>query len=640
MLGTGRETTQPFIISSYRSDCQTLLARNPYSVEFAEKVAFAAASRPLHGLTADRTEFLGRLGNRSRPAALQRIGLNSQIEAGLDPCAAIQVHFDLLPGASEEVYFLLGQGANEDEAVRLVQLYQEPERVAAAWQEIHTLWDNILGTIQVETPDAAMNLLLNRWLLYQTLVCRLWGRSALYQSSGAYGFRDQLQDVMALLYARPDLAREHLIRAAHYQFETGDVLHWWHPPRGRGVRTRISDDLAWLPYVTAYYIQVTGDATVLDETAPFLIGDPLAEEEEERYGQYNHTHQTYSLYEHGCRALTRAATRGAHGLPLMGTGDWNDGMNRVGREGEGESVWLAWFLIEALRNFAPLCERRGDGAKAAAFRQQAEAYRQAIEQHSWDGQWYRRGYYDDGTPLGSRQNRECRIDAIAQSWAVLTGAADPERARQAMQAVWEHLVNEEKRLILLFTPPFDQTGRDPGYIKGYVPGIRENGGQYTHAALWTIWAFAELGECDRAEYLFRLINPIYRADVAEDAAAYKVDPYVVAADVYGVRPHEGRGGWTWYTGSGGWMYRLGLEALLGFRQKGNRLLFTPCVPKTWPQYRILYRYGQTPYNIRVENTGAGNNISQITLDGAHLSEKEITLQDDGQPHEVIVQLGE
>ncbi len=640
VLGTNREITQPYLVPYYHAECQGLLVRNPYSPEFADKVAFAAANKSLHGLTADRTEFLGRLGDMRRPAALHRIGLNSQIEAGLDPCAAIQIHVDLAPGANETVYFLLGQGANEAEAVRLVQTYQRPECVAAAWQEIQTLWDDILGTVQVETPDPAMNLLLNHWLLYQTIACRLWGRSALYQSSGAYGFRDQLQDVMAVLYARPALAREHLLRAARHQFETGDVLHWWHPPGGRGVRTRISDDLAWLPYVTAHYVRITGDTSVLEERVPFLIGDPLTEEEEERYGQYETTLQTYTLYEHCCRALTRATTKGVHGLPLIGTGDWNDGMNRVGREGVGESIWLGWFLIGTLNDFAPLCITQGDEAKAKAFRQQGEAYQEAIEQQGWDGEWYRRGYYDDGTPLGSRQNTECRIDAIAQSWGVLTGAANPERATQAMQAVWEQLVRAKERLILLFTPPFDQTRKDPGYIKGYLPGIRENGGQYTHAALWTIWAFAALEDGDTTEYLFRLINPIYQADTPEGVARYKAEPYVIAADVYGVRPHEGRGGWTWYTGSSGWMYRLGIEGILGLRQQGNRLYFNPCVPPTWEHYRFTYRFRQTTYDILIENPGLGHGIKQLTLDGIPLPEKALPLQDDGQHHHVVVQLAQ
>ncbi len=640
VLGTSRETTQPYLIPHYRADCQALLVRNPYNPEFADQVAFAAANKTLHGLTADRAEFLGRLGDPRRPAALRRIGLNSQIEAGLDPCAALQIHIDLAPGANEVVYFLLGQCGGEEEAVQLIQAYQQPERVAAAWQEIHSLWDDILGTIQVDTPDPAMNLLLNRWLLYQGIVSRLWGRSALYQSSGAYGFRDQLQDVMALVYARPDLTREHLLRAAQHQFEAGDVLHWWHPPSGRGVRTRISDDLIWLPYVTAFYVRVTGDTTVLSETVPFLIGDPLAPEEEERYGQYETSQQTYSLYEHCCRALMRATTKGTHGLPLFGTGDWNDGMNRVGHAQEGESVWLGWFLIGTLTDFAPLCESQGDSAKANEFRQQAEVYRQAIEQQGWDGEWYRRGYYDDGTPLGSRQNIECRIDAIAQNWGVLTGAADSERARQAMQAVWEHLVKEKERLILLFTPPFDQTVRDPGYIKGYLPGIRENGGQYTHAALWTIWAFAKLGDCDMTEYLYRLINPIYRADTPENVARYKVEPYVISADVYGVRPHEGRGGWTWYTGSSGWMYRLGIEGILGLHQQGDHLYFTPCVPQAWDSYRLIYRFHQTTYNILVENPDRGNDVTQLTLDGTTLTESALPLQNDGLLHHVIIQLGQ
>ncbi|MBX3011462.1 MAG: hypothetical protein KF832_08130 [Caldilineaceae bacterium] len=640
VLGVNRESSQPFVVPEYEESRQALLAANYYNAEFGERVAFVAASKELHGLTADRTEFLGRLGTLQRPAALQRIGLASRVEAGVDPCAALQLHLDLPVGGSEEVWFIIGQGATRTESLELIRRFQAHEPVDAAWQAVHEQWDAILGTVTVQTPDAAMDLLLNRWLLYQALACRIWGRSALYQSSGAYGFRDQLQDMMALTHARPDLVRAHLLRSARHQFETGDVLHWWHPPSGRGVRTRMTDDLAWLPYVTAHYVLTTGDTGVLQERVRFLRGEPLGKDEEERYALYEPTPTSYTLYDHCRRALQRAVTAGEHGIPLMGAGDWNDGMNRVGIEGKGESIWLGWFLHGTLTTFAQLCATIQDAAQAEQYRAQAETIRQAIETHGWDGAWYRRAYYDDGSPLGSAQNSECQIDAIAQSWAVLTGAAAPERAQQAMNAVLERLVRWDDRLILLFTPPFDKTTRDPGYIKGYLPGIRENGGQYTHAALWTIWAFADLGQGDRAEELFRLINPIYRSDSPAKADHYKVEPYVIAADVYGVPPHGGRGGWTWYTGSSGWMYRLGIEAILGLRREGTALILNPCIPKAWPSFTLTYRYGQSTYTIRVENPhGVNRGVQQVTLDGAPLSTARLPLTDDGQTHQVMVTLG-
>ena len=640
VLGVNREMTQQFVVPEYDGESQALLARNTYNIEFGERVAFAAANKTLHGLTADRTEFFGRMGDYAFPSALKRIGLSSTVEPGLDPCAALQLHIDLQPGDVEEVYFLLGQGANQAEALQLVRQYKNAHEVAAAWDAVGKFWDDLLETVRVKTPEPAMDLLLNRWLLYQALACRIWGRSAFYQSSGAYGFRDQLQDVMATIFSAPEVSREHLLRAAAHQFEAGDVLHWWHPPSGRGVRTRFSDDLLWLPFVTAHYVLATGDESVLNENVPFMKGPLLDPEEEERYGFYQTSAEAYSLYEHCRRALEKGTTSGPHNLPLMGSGDWNDGMNRVGVGGRGESVWLGWFLIATLNNFAELCDRRGDEELAALYRQRAALLSQAIEANAWDGQWYLRAFYDDGTPLGSSKNDECQIDAIAQSWTVLSGAGDPQRAEQAMHSVSERLVRYQDGIILLFTPPFDKTPRDPGYIKGYLPGIRENGGQYTHAALWTIWAYTRLGQGNYAEELFRLINPIYHSDDPQKADLYKVEPYVIAADVYGAPPHTGRGGWTWYTGSSGWMYRLGLEAILGVYRVGQTLVVDPCIPPGWPGFEVILREGGSCYKIIVDNSeGVNRGVRQVKLDGEILTDGKILLKDDAKLHRVEVRMG-
>jgi cyclic beta-1,2-glucan synthetase len=664
VLGESRELSAPHLLPDYDHATGALLARNPFNETFGDRVAFLASGEPPHGLTADRREFLGQDGDLRRPAALYRIGLSGTVQSGRDPCAALQIHVDLAPGETRDVHFLLGQGRDRREALELAARFREADAVEAAWREVAEFWDGVLGAVSVRTPDRALDLVLNRWLLYQTLSCRIWGRSALYQSSGAYGFRDQLQDVMALLDAAPDLARSHILESARHQFEEGDVLHWWHPPSGEGVRTRCSDDLLWLPFVTATYVARTGDESILDEELPFLAGEPLASDEGDRYTLFAQSAESGTLYEHCLRALKRGSTAGPHGLPLIGSGDWNDGLNRVGIEGRGESVWLGWFLHAALVGFAPLCERRGDREKAELLRQQAEMLRRAVESRAWDGDWYRRAYYDEGAPLGSASNREARIDSISQSWAVLSGAADPARAARAMRAVLEHLVRAgdgvNPDLVCLFWPPFDRTQRDPGYIKGYPPGIRENGGQYSHAAAWVGWALAELGEGDRAHAVFRMLNPVERSDSPAGAALYRVEPYATAADIYSSPPHTGRGGWTWYTGSAGWTYRLGVEAILGLRREGAKLRIDPCVPKKWPGYEVTYRYGASVYRIRVENpAGVSRGVESLTLDGAEVGETAaatrgdaertrgdaarvpaIPLTDDGGVHEVLVRLGE
>jgi cyclic beta-1,2-glucan synthetase len=641
VLGVSRPSSAPYIITEIDAPASTIFARNPFNNEFASHVAFVATSEQILSATCDRKEFIGRNSSLESPAALKRVNLAGRDGAGLDPCAAIQTSIELAPNEAREVIFLLGEAESKTAAQELVAKFQQTGTVNAAFEKVLAHWDGVLGAVEVRTPDAALDTMLNRWLLYQTLSCRIWARTAFYQSGGAFGFRDQLQDVMALVYSRPDIARQQIVLAAAHQFKEGDVQHWWHPPSGRGVRTRISDDLIWLPFVTSFYIKVTGDASVLDETVAFLDQAPLRDDQHELYTQPQISAESAPIYEHCARALDRSLGVGNHGLPLMGGGDWNDGMNRVGQQGKGESVWLGWFLYMTLAAFVPHVDARKQKMRGNRYRKHLDNLRKALEEKAWDGDWYRRAYFDDGTPLGSAQNEECRIDSIAQSWSVISGGSDPYRMGRAMAAVEEYLIRRGDGLVILFTPPFDKGNLDPGYIKGYVPGVRENGGQYTHAAIWTIIAFSMLGDGERAGELFALLNPVNHSSTRAGLHKYKVEPYVAVGDVYAVPPHNGRGGWTWYTGSAGWMYRAGLESILGFKLQHDRLEINPCVPRWWRDFEITYRRGRAVYRIKVENPlGVSRGVVIVEVDGTEQTGNSIALVDDDKTHNVRIVMGE
>jgi cyclic beta-1,2-glucan synthetase len=641
VLGNSRESSRVSVCSSWDPELGCLFASNPLS-PFPAQRAFFAASHLASSFSADREEFFGLGGSRRSPRALGVERLSGSAGAGLDPCAALQVVLDLAPGQSAEVAFVLGHGASLEEARALAARHGVAAPGAARRELAATQreWADTLGAVQVKTPDPALDALLNHWLLYQTLSSRIWARTGFYQSSGAYGFRDQLQDVLATLHTRPELAREHILRCAARQFAEGDVQHWWHDETGEGLRTRCSDDMLWLPYVTAEYVRFTGDRGLLDEPVPFLTERVLSAGEEDLFSSPAVSESRASLYEHCVRALDVGATSGPHDLPTMRGGDWNDGMNRVGQHGQGESVWLAWFLARTLLDFAPLAQARGDHERAAWCRQQISRLTRAAERSAWDGEWYRRAYFDDGTPLGSKQNAECSIDAIAQSWAVIAGVGDRERAAQAVAAAEARLVRPRERMMCLLDPPFQHAAPDPGYIRAYPPGIRENGGQYTHGVLWTIQALTLLREGNRAGALLELLNPVYHASTPEGVQRYRVEPYVVAADIYGGSEHPGRGGWTWYTGSAGWMYRIALERVLGLRRGGKTLSLQPCIPSHWSHFELEYRYLSSSYSIRVDNPERVScGVVQLELDGKPVREGYVRLADDGKTHELRVTLG-
>jgi cyclic beta-1,2-glucan synthetase len=641
VLGSSRTNSAPFIHTELDPETGAIFAHNMVNSEFGGRIAFADLAGKHFHFTADRTEFLGRNGSLQRPAALEPgHTLSGKVGAGLDPCAALQGLVELRPGGTAEVVFFLGQTENKEHARELVKQYRAKDLERVLFDVIQG-WDELLEGVQVTTPDRATDLLLNRWLLYQTLSSRIWARAGFYQLSGAYGFRDQLQDVLALMTARPEIAREQILRAASRQFAAGDVQHWWHPPSGRGVRTRISDDRLWLPYTVIQFIEATGDTGLLDEMVPFLEGDALTEGQIESYFQPNRSPEAVTVFEHCARALDCSLAVGSHGLPLMGTGDWNDGMNRVGQGGKGESVWLGWFLHTILWEFSKIADARGEFERAETWRLQVSALKAALEREGWDGGWYRRAFFDDGTPLGSSTSIECRMDSIAQSWGVISGGAERGRAVRAMDAVNQQLVRPSDGIVLLLTPPFDRSPEDPGYIKGYVPGIRENGGQYTHAAVWTLIAFAALGDGDKAGELLRMLNPINRSGSRAGVQRYKVEPYVLAGDVYAEVPHIGRGGWTWYTGSAGWFYRAGLEWVLGFRVRGANLYIDPCVPRSWQTYSMTFRFHSATYHIRVENPrGVSRGIAKVDIDGkSGPAPAMIPLSDDGAQHHILVVLG-
>lgn len=638
VLGDLRPKTLMHVITENDSSNGAIYARNSYNPEFSKRITFFQTDDKIHTITCDRTEFIGRNGTLQKPAAMMRTHLSGRTGAALDPCAAIQIPFEIEDRQEREIIFKLGTGNDYNQAKELVQRFRGMEAARNALESIWQYWKRTLGAVQIETPDPSLNIMANGWLLYQTLACRIWGRSGYYQSGGAFGFRDQLQDVMSLIHTEPGLIRKHLLLCASRQFREGDVQHWWHPPKGRGVRTHCSDDYLWLPLVTSRYVLSTGDTGILSEPVNFLEGRAVNAEDDSYYDLPNRSEEIGTLYEHCVRAILEGLKFGVHGLPLIGTGDWNDGMNMVGKEGKGESIWLGFFLYKVLLQFTKIANMQGDIPIVQRLQEEASILRRNIEQSGWDGKWYRRAYFDDGTPLGSESNKECKIDSVAQSWSVLSGVGDSIRSHKAMDSMEKRLVHRTQSLIQLLDPPFDKSNLNPGYIKGYVPGVRENGGQYTHAAIWAAMAFAELGDSKHAWELLNIINPVNHGNSLEKILTYKVEPYVVAADVYALLPHIGRGGWTWYTGSAGWMYQLITESLLGMRLEVNKLYIEPRLPADWGIYKIYYHYRETMYDISIIQLQNNSEDRGVTVDGVKNNDNNIPLVDDHQTHWVEVKV--
>jgi cellobiose phosphorylase len=638
VLGDLRPKTAMHIITEFDSVSNSIFVRNSYNSEFSDRIVFFQIDSAKHTLCCDRAEFIGRNGTLQNPAAMTRIHLSGKTGAALDPCAAIQVPFELDDGQECEIIFKLGVGLNLDLVGKLAQRFRGSNAAHYALESVQKYWKHTLGAVQVDTPDESINIITNGWLLYQTISSRIWARSGYYQSGGAFGFRDQLQDVMALIYTEPEIIRKHLLLCASRQFKEGDVQHWWHPPFGRGVRTHCSDDYLWLPLVTCRYVISSGDTGILNESVTFLEGRPVNADDDSYYDLPNRSDESGSLYQHCTRAINRALSFGEHGLPFIGTGDWNDGMNMVGKKGKGESVWLGFFLYDVLMQFTKIAQVQGDIQFAERCQKEAGTLQSNIERHGWDGEWYLRAYFDDGSPLGSVSNPECKIDSIVQSWSVLSGSGDKARSKTAMRSLDELLVRRKDGLIQLLDPPFDKSDLNPGYIKGYVPGVRENGGQYTHAAVWAAMAYAALGDVKLAWQLLEIINPLNHAKTQEEIAVYKVEPYVITADVYAITPHIGRGGWTWYTGSAGWMYRLILESILGLRLEVDKLYISPCIPADWEMHKVVYRYRGTIYSISIHQLKTSDGDIGLTVDGIKSNNLFITLIDDRQTHTIELKI--
>jgi cyclic beta-1,2-glucan synthetase len=639
-LGENRESSQMHIVTHWDDEARALVARNRYHPEYGDRVAFATINPPPESHSGDRTSFVGRNRSLSSPAAMGRTSLSGRIGAGFDPCAALQSVLELAPGETAEITCMLGQAESLDEVHERVLTYRESLAFETALSRTKAWWDGLLGTIEVHTPELSVDFLVNRWLLYQSLSCRIWARSAFYQSGGAYGYRDQLQDVMAFSHAYPELAREHILLAASRQFKEGDVQHWWHPESGTGIRSRISDDLLWLPYVVAHYVRTTGDVDILHAEVPFLNAPTLKADQHETISTPEVTLGRASLFEHCQRAVTHGLTVGPHGLPLMGSGDWNDGMNLVGVGGTGESVWLAWFLVDVLQGMIDVSDLLGRSELTKTYRQERKALIQRVEREAWDGEWYLRGTFDDGTLLGSSTSKEGRIDSLPQSWAWLSAAADRDRAERALESAWRHLVLEDDGLVLLFTPPFDTSDPSPGYIKGYPPGVRENGGQYTHAAVWFAMAVARRGDGERAAKILRMLNPIEHARDADSVWNFGIEPYVIPADVYRLPRRIGQGGWSWYTGSAAWMYRAWVEEVLGLRVRGDQMELDPVIPGWWEGFHIRYRHGEAIYEIQVENPEeCERGVLWVELDAQRVRDGVIPLDRSLVKHRILVRMG-